>query len=32
MTALDVLLPRAANNDYRGGRVPGLPKHQVIVR
>ena len=22
MTALDVLLPRAANNDYRGGRVP----------
>lgn len=22
MGALDVLLPRAANNDYRGGRVP----------
>ena len=22
MTVLDVLLPRAANNDYRGGRVP----------
>ena len=22
MTALDVLLPRAANNDYRGGRLP----------
>ena len=22
MTALDVLLPRTANNDYRGGRVP----------
>ena len=22
MTALDVLIPRSANNDYRGGRVP----------
>lgn len=22
MGALDVLFPRAANNDYRGGRVP----------